>query len=232
MPDVDFDFDFGQADTSRDGSDVLLAGHRRRLSRRGRALWAVLALALVISGIAAAALFRRAPTVLARPSATPAPSAAPTADPGEARSALVQMITLAQSRDPLHDELADDRAVICPHFVASETAQKIMGVVRQHIAGYTFVDDSVLRGANGTVCGLTARARDLVGDTLVISVLAPPEANTARFAVSRTDDRSTATDVEVIVGSWSIEIGWLGRSGEGLAPAELRGLAEDTRLVW
>ena len=232
MPVIDFEFDIADDGADPMGADVIEHGVRRRVRRPKRAI-----LALVIVGVVAVAVVvanrppHRAPaaaTTSASRSVSPAASAAPTA----AQAALAQVVVLAESADPLRDDLLSDREIVCPAARSDASVAAAVNALQAAVPGFTLIDAASTRGAHGSLCGLVVRARDALSATVIMTVLAPPDASNASFEISHGNDRTTVVDVGVLRNGWSVQVGWLGQTGAEVTAAELRAAAQDQHLLW
>ena len=222
MPDIDFEFDVDGDGSGGVGTDVIDHGTRRPTpwSRLPHGVGKRLLVAVLVIAVAVVILVRRdhrAP-VAASPSLPPKPALATSAPPGPAQLALAQVVVLAESADQLRDDLLSDRSVICPKAPPGGPAQSVTKVLHTYLPGFTVLDQAVTRGAKGTWCGLQVRARDALGATVVVTILAPPDASDVAFQISHGNDRTTVVDVGAITQGWSVQVGWLGQTGTRWPP--------------
>jgi hypothetical protein len=168
----------------------------------------------------------------AAPAPAPAPIVSPVALSDPDLLALSAMVSVAHSTDQLHDfEIVDNVHPNCPAALAQpDPAAAIATTVVRYQPGFQLRDTGLGSELTG-VCSAQLRFIDDDGDTMVVSVIAPPNALTPFTVTSATPDVD-AIDVVVIVDSWRIEIGMVGPPGTMLDEQQLVAIATDARLRW
>jgi hypothetical protein len=231
VPVIEFEFDDdGAVDPS---ADIIEHGARRRIlfpKRTGIPLILVAVLAAVLVVVA----HRTHRTPSAKPPTPIATIATPatSAQSGPAQLALAQVVVLAESADALRNDYLSDREILCPRGPSGDWTLGVAGVLKTDLPGFMVDDAATTRGASGTLCGLVVRAHDALGATVIMTVLAPPDASDVPFEISHGNDRTTVVDVGVVTHGWSVQVGWVGQTGNEVTAAQLASAADDERLLW
>jgi hypothetical protein len=190
-----------------------------------------LVLGLLVLGLAIAAGLS-----VTHPSTTkaaPAPLVAPPPTASPEQQTLASMVDLAESPVPLADFVIDDNVhPSCPSAMRSnaDLVTLISTTVSRYQPSYQLRDAGVGSEITG-VCSAQFRFTGELGNTLVLTILAPPNSLTP-FTVTSDNDRTDAIDVVVNVNAWRIEIGMVGQPGTMLDEMPLVAIATDARLRW
>jgi hypothetical protein len=220
----DVEFEFAEPDTVDPTPAVVPSPGRHRLV----AILAVLALAV----LAVVVVFANRPAANRSATPVPTPPVTSSAPSTPAQAALAEVVVLAESADQLPNDYLSDREVRCPSAGVAAVVAAATAVLHSALPGYAVTDDATTRGADGTLCGLRVKARDALGATVIMTILSPTDAGNSSFVISHANDRSAVVDVGVIDAGWSVQVGWVGQTGDAITTAPLQAAAADPRLLW
>jgi hypothetical protein len=165
--------------------------------------------------------------------AAPAPLVLPTPSLSPTRQVLASMVALAESPAPLADFVISDNVhPSCPSAFRTnaDLVTQISTTVSRYQPGYQLRDASIGSEITG-VCSAQLRFTGELGNTLVLTIIAPPNSLTP-FTVTSDNDRTDAIDVVMNVNGWRIEVGMVGQPGTMLDEMELVAVGTDARLRW
>ncbi len=103
-------------------------------------------------------------------------------------------------------------------------------VVELYQGGFSLRDSELGSGVTG-VCSATLRFASPVGATLVVTVIAPPNALTP-FAITSISGFAGARDVGTVVEGWRVEVGIVGPLDALIGESALLAIATDARMRW
>jgi hypothetical protein len=188
-------------------------------------------LVLLVVGLAVAAGLSATHPSVTKAAPAPLVVAPPSISPQQ--QTLVSMIALAESPAPLADFVISDNVhPSCPSALRpnADLVTLISTTVNRYQPSYLLRDSSLGSEITG-ICSAQFRFTGELGNTLVLTVLAPPNSLTP-FTVTSDNDRTDAIDVVVDVSGWRIEIGMVGQPGTMLDERDLVAVATDARLRW
>ncbi len=191
--------------------------------------WSLLG-ALVIGLAIAAGLstpHSSAPTV-----AAPVPTVTPTVALTPQQQSLATMVNLAEAQGRLGNfTIVDSAHPGCPPAITQpDPAAAIATAVTRYQPSFHLRDSGVGTELSG-VCSAQLRFSGELGDTLVVTVIAPPN-NLTPFTVTSTNDRTDAINVVMDINSWRVEIGEVGQPGTILDELQLVAIGTDARMRW
>lgn len=223
--------DVGAPDSRR--VSAALAAFGRVPDRVWIALLVCVALVAVLVGTAGRDSHRASSAAIGTSaSATTAP-AGPQAAPDPAGDALNRVLYLAESAGSLQD--TNRSTATMPACTATpigeDPARSVASALGKHLPGFTSVDSSVTTLLD-SFCALNVRARNSLGATVIVTIVAPPHGMGPSFDVERSNDRRTVGDVRVFRGGWQVDVGWVAQAGAPVSLTGVEAVAHDRELRW
>ena len=162
----------------------------------------------------------------------PAPTASAAAVQSPAQLALAELQATVTAPVLKDFEIVDNVHPNCPLISVGNAVQvaTMTQVVERYQGGFTLQDSELGSELTG-VCSATLRFDSPTGATLVVTVLAPPNALTP-FAITSITSAGGARDVGTVIDGWRVEVGMVSALDQLIDESALLAVATDARLRW